>query len=103
MVKAGERAWNLKRVINNRLGLRCSCDRLPKPLLIPYSNNGQDVSGFVPDIQGMLTAYYDVRGWDQATGFPTRDKFSELGLSWLSDGLWSSHSNYLSTKNPIAG
>ena len=88
MVRAGERAWNLKRVINNRLGLQSSCDKLPRPLLNPYSNYGEDASGFVPDIQGMLSAYYAVRSWDPATGFPTQNKLSELGLSWACDDLW---------------
>ena len=90
MVRAGERAWNLKRAINNRLGLRSDNDRLPRPLLIPYQNNQPGTSEFVPDIQGMLSAYYEVRGWDPVTGFPTREKLSELGLSWVSDDLWAS-------------
>jgi aldehyde:ferredoxin oxidoreductase len=87
MMRAGERAWNLKRVINNRLGLRSSWDKLPKPLLTPYADGGQDAAEFVPDLKGMLSAYYEVRGWDPATGFPTREKLVELGLSWVCDDL----------------
>ena len=93
MIQAGERAWNLKRAINNRLGLRRSNDRLPKPLLTPYADGGKDASGFVPDIQGMLSAYYRVRGWDEATGFPSREKLTGLGLGWIKDDLWPAESS----------
>jgi len=91
MIKAGERAWNLKRVINNRLGLRGRCDTLPKALLVPFPDSGREPAGFVPDLKALLAAYYDVRGWDPITGFPTREKLSELGLSWVIDDLWPSH------------
>ena len=65
MLKAGERAWNLKRAINNRLGLTAANDKLPKALLEPYKEGGTE--GFVPDIKAMLSAYYDARGWDAQT------------------------------------
>ncbi|MBT4003286.1 MAG: aldehyde ferredoxin oxidoreductase family protein, partial [Chloroflexi bacterium] len=39
-LEAGERAWNLKRAINNNLGLRRENDRLPKSLLEPLSDGG---------------------------------------------------------------
>lgn len=90
MVKAGERAWNLKRVINNRLGLRSECDKLPASLLKPFPDSGRVPVGFVPDMNAMLAAYYDVRGWEPSTGFPTREKLDELGLNWVATDLWKS-------------
>jgi aldehyde:ferredoxin oxidoreductase len=90
LLKAGERAWNLKRVINNRLGLHSECDKLPKALLVPFPDSGREPAGFVPDLKAMLAAYYKARGWDPVTGFPTREKLSELGLSWVIDDLWHS-------------
>jgi aldehyde:ferredoxin oxidoreductase len=101
MIKAGERAWNLKRAINNRLGLRSDRDQLPKPLLTPYSNSGTEAAGFVPDIKGMLAEYYDIRGWDAETGFPKRDKLSELGMSWVSYDLWPSGLNARSADDQV--
>lgn len=86
MLKCGERAWNLKRAINNRMGLRRANDKLPKALLEPYSEGGS--VGFVPDIQGMLSGYYQSRGWDAETGKPTRDKLLDLGLEDVADDLW---------------
>jgi aldehyde:ferredoxin oxidoreductase len=83
----GERSWNLKRAINNRLGLTRANDRLPKALLTPLSEGGSD--GFVPDIDAMLTAYYQYRGWDETTGMPTREKLIELGLEDVAKDLWS--------------
>lgn len=77
---AGERAWNLKRVINFRLGLSRANDRLPKGLLTPLPD---DPEGFTPDFPAMLEAYYQARGWDAETGFPTREKLQQLGLAWV--------------------
>ncbi len=78
MMKFGERSWNLKRVINNRLGLDAQNDRLPKALLTPFPDGGS--AGFVPDVHAMLQAYYEARGWDVDTGKPTPEKLTELGL-----------------------
>jgi aldehyde:ferredoxin oxidoreductase len=86
MMKFGERSWNLKRAINNRMGLTRANDRLPKALLTPFPDGGS--AGFVPDIEGMLTAYYQHRGWDEATGKPTREKLTELGMEDVAGDLW---------------
>jgi aldehyde:ferredoxin oxidoreductase len=86
MMKFGERSWNLKRAINNRLGLTAQHDKLPKALLTPLSDGGS--AGFVPEIKEMLTAYYRHRGWDEATGRPTRGKLIELGMEDVARDLW---------------
>lgn len=86
MMKFGERSWNLKRAINIRMGLTAENDRLPKALLTPFPDGGSE--GFVPDIQGMLYAYYEARGWDLETGKPSRQKLVEVGLEDLAKELW---------------
>jgi len=86
MMKCGERAWNLKRLINNRMGLTRANDKLPKALLEPAPDGGS--AGFVLDIEGMLLAYYQARGWDPETGKPTREKLLELGLDDMAKDLW---------------
>ncbi len=86
MMKFGERSWNLKRAINNRMGLTAQNDKLPKALLNPFPDGGSE--GFVPDIQGMLYAYYEARGWDESTGKPTREKLKELGMEEVAMDLW---------------
>ena len=81
MILAGERAWNLKRAYNIRLGLTRATEKLPKLLLEPLPDGGQ--AGHVPDMDLMLKEYYAARGWDEATGRPTRSKLQELGLDRL--------------------
>jgi aldehyde:ferredoxin oxidoreductase len=90
MLRCGERAWNLKRVINNRLGLTRVNDKLPKPLMRPLLDAPEEMKGFIPDIEAMLETYYQVRGWDPATGKPTPDKLKLLGLEWVIPNLWTS-------------
>jgi aldehyde:ferredoxin oxidoreductase len=79
----GERGWNLKRMINHRLGLTKANDRLPKPLLQPLEDGGG--AGFTPDFDGMMDAYYRARGWNPETGFPSKEKLESLGLGWTLD------------------
>jgi aldehyde:ferredoxin oxidoreductase len=86
MMKAGERAWNLKRAINNRMGLTRVDDKLPKALLEPFPDGGS--AGFEPDLAGMLYAYYSHRGWDMETGYPAKEKLLALGLEDISADLW---------------
>jgi aldehyde:ferredoxin oxidoreductase len=86
MMKFGERSWNLKRAINNRMGLTRANDKLPKALLTPYPDGGSE--GFVPDIDAMLTAYYQHRDWDKETGKPSREKLIELGMEDVEKDLW---------------
>jgi aldehyde:ferredoxin oxidoreductase len=86
LMRCGERGWNLKRAINNRLGLTRSNDKLPKPLLEAYTDGG--AAGYVPPIEAMLESYYQARGWDPLSGFPTREKLLELGLEWVAQDLY---------------
>jgi aldehyde:ferredoxin oxidoreductase len=89
MLKCGERAWNLKRAINNRLGLRRSWDKLPKALLRPYPSSDEKTLGFAPELEPMLQAYYVARGWNPNTGIPTHQKLVDLDLGWVADDLMS--------------
>jgi aldehyde:ferredoxin oxidoreductase len=82
LLLAGERGWNLKRAINNRLGLKRTNDKLPKALLKSYADGGS--AGYIIPFDEMLTAYYTVRGWDAKTGYPSQEKLAELGLDWVS-------------------
>jgi len=83
MMKCGERGWNLKRVINNRLGLTRDHDCLPEALQIPFEDDVDGEKGYVPDFESMLREYYHVRGWNHKTGYPSREKLMQLGLGWI--------------------
>jgi aldehyde:ferredoxin oxidoreductase len=86
MMRCGERGWNIKRAINNRMGLTAQNDRLPKAMLEPFPDGGS--AGYVPDLKNMLAAYYEARGWDAVTGKPRREKLLELGLGDIAKDLW---------------
>jgi aldehyde:ferredoxin oxidoreductase len=86
MLKCGERGWNIKRAINNRMGLTRANDKLPKAFLQPYNEGG--AAGFVPDLPAMLEAYYEARGWDKGSGKPSKEKLIELGLEEMAKDLW---------------
>jgi aldehyde:ferredoxin oxidoreductase len=81
LMRSGERAWNLKRLINIRLGLTRANDRLPKPLLEALPDGG--AAGYILPFDEMMSAYYAARGWDSQTGQPLGQKLDELGLNWV--------------------
>ncbi len=77
VAQAGERITNLQRVYSLKCGITGADDKLPKRLLQPTAEGGQE--GHVPDIALQLREYYEVRGWDEK-GRPTKQKLEELGL-----------------------
>jgi aldehyde:ferredoxin oxidoreductase len=87
LLEIGERSWNLKRIINHRLGLMGADDRLPEQLLKPFKDGGS--AGYVPPFDEMLTAYYKIRGWDPETGKPTPERLQKLGLQEYIRDIWS--------------
>lgn len=78
LLLCGERSWNLKRLINLKLGLTRASDRLPKPLLSAYADGG--AADYVIPFEEMMAAYYQARGWDPVSGAPRLEKLQELGL-----------------------
>jgi aldehyde:ferredoxin oxidoreductase len=87
--RCGERGWNLKRAINNRLGLNRTHDRLPKAFTQPYDDAQPCDENQPPDFGPMLEAYYAARGWDSETGFPMKSKLEELGLGFAIPELYA--------------
>ena len=88
LMRSGERGWNLKRIINNRLGLSRKNDRLPKAFLQPYMDYPAGANEYFPDIDNMLEAYYSVRGWDVNTGYPSKERLLTLWMEWTLEDLW---------------
>ncbi|MEN8171566.1 MAG: aldehyde ferredoxin oxidoreductase family protein [Chloroflexota bacterium] len=78
LIQVGERAWNLKRLINQRLGLTSADDRLPQALLEPYPDGG--AADYQIPFDDLINAYYAARGWDLGTGMPTPAKLNQLDL-----------------------
>jgi aldehyde:ferredoxin oxidoreductase len=86
LLTAGDRSINLKRAINNRLGVTSRDDKLPRINLQVVSEGG--IAGKSPDMAVMLKEFYDFRKWDWNTGKPTREKLLELDLDFVARDLW---------------
>jgi len=88
--KAGERIYNLTRAACVREGASREDDVLPERLMAEPLPGGP-AEGMVNNpemLERMKDAYYEFRGWDRATGFPTKEKLSELDLEDLIPDLW---------------
>jgi aldehyde:ferredoxin oxidoreductase len=87
MLKIGERIRNLERMFDVRQGLTREMDILPKKFFEKPLTKGK-YEGAVLDrekFERMKDEYYEQRGWDKATGIPTREKLVELGLEDVAD------------------
>lgn len=85
MMKVGERIWYLKRGINNLLGTTNKDDYLPEKILTPTTDG--DAAGSVPDINTMLSEFYQLREIDEQ-GRPKKEKLLEVGLDDLVKKLY---------------
>ena len=82
----GERVVNLERAFNIRGGLTRKDDTLPDRFLKEPMPDGAS-KGQVVNLDLMLDEYYEARGWDKDSGFPTRQKLEQLGLKEVADEL----------------
>ncbi|MDY6881744.1 MAG: aldehyde ferredoxin oxidoreductase C-terminal domain-containing protein [Thermodesulfobacteriota bacterium] len=88
LLRAGERAWNLYKVLNARAGFGRKDDKPPEAWFRPCKSREKDYSLTDyygnplsrADVEKLLDDYYDERGWDKERGIPTPDKLDELGL-----------------------
>lgn len=94
--RAGERAWNIYKVLNVREGQSRKDDTFPHAWLEPLkSEHGEillkDYFGTkaltAEDLDIMLDDYYDERGWEVERGIPTKKKLKELGLGYLIEDI----------------
>jgi aldehyde:ferredoxin oxidoreductase len=78
LMVAGERIFNIKRVISCNMGITREDDKLPKHNLKVLSSG--KTAGLKLDLEENLKAYYEYREWDWKTGRPTEAKLKELGI-----------------------
>jgi aldehyde:ferredoxin oxidoreductase len=85
ILKVGERRLNMLRAFNAREGAGRERDTLPKKIYDePLKGGASDgVSVTRQEVEEALDMYYEMCGWDVATGKPTRAKLEELGLGWM--------------------
>ncbi len=77
LLECGERIWLLKRKLNNLMGITREDDYLPLKILSPVKE-GAAVNS-VPNIEKMLSEYYELRGLD-SHGVPKRETLEKAGL-----------------------
>jgi aldehyde:ferredoxin oxidoreductase len=83
LLQVGERVWNLQRLFNLREGFSRRDDLLPERVkAVPrFGKYAQEPECSIQDYEKMLSEYYEARGWDPETGYPTDAKLKELGIA----------------------
>jgi aldehyde:ferredoxin oxidoreductase len=84
-MKVGERAFTLKRMVNNRRGISRKDDMLP-PRMRTLKKQGEGFDLDVPPLLPMLSEYYDLRGWTEE-GRPDPETIRRLRLGEFSTEL----------------
>ncbi len=81
--KAGERIFNLEKLLNYREGFRRADDQLPDRFFEDAFTIGSKKGAVLNrnEFDAMLTRYYTDRGWDPETTRPGQAKLKELGLA----------------------
>ncbi len=93
MMQCGDRIFNVMRIYNVREGMRREHDHWPsrfyeEPLT---QEHGETPALSKKMIDQMLDRYYELRGWDKATGIPKPDKLEELDLQMNTGQIESAH------------
>lgn len=81
-----ERIDNVERAFNVREGFTRKDDTLPWRLLNEPMPDGP-TKGMVASIEANLNEFYEISGWDKATGIPTKTKLESLGLHHIAEEL----------------
>lgn len=89
LMLAGRRIFTLERAFNTKRGLRRKDDVLPWRMMNEPAPDGP-LKGHVTDsgqLEAMKEAYYQLAGWDAATGVPTDEALKALGLGQVCRNL----------------
>ena len=78
LLRVGERASNLKRLISCKLGITRKNDYLKRINSKALDSGG--AAGVNIDLEENLKTYYKIRGWNWETGWPTKEKLDELKI-----------------------
>ncbi|MDP3062744.1 MAG: aldehyde ferredoxin oxidoreductase C-terminal domain-containing protein, partial [Chloroflexota bacterium] len=87
-LKLGERVAALGRIYNLREGITSAQDSLPKRMFGPTKKGGLAKGGIDPaKMQRAINSFYEMMGWDGATGVPLRSKLGELQIGWAAEEI----------------
>jgi aldehyde:ferredoxin oxidoreductase len=78
LLQSGERAFTVKRIYNNRLGITRKDDQLP-PRILRLPRDGSQAAGILPPAGKILSEYYKLRRWTEF-GQPTPELLQELEI-----------------------
>ena len=80
-----ERFLNMMRVFNAREGLTRAEDKLPKKFFKALAGTGPtaDVALGQEELAQAQDMYYELSGWDAASGNPTAETLRRLDLDWV--------------------
>lgn len=89
IMRLGRKIVTMERAFNTREGATRADDVLPKRLATSaLENSPGDLDINSPEVMDpMLDRYYEMHGWDVATGRPTRETLESLDLSSWADEL----------------
>lgn len=88
LMEIGERIHNVEKAYNARVGMRRRHDRPPWRFFEPIPSGPSKGEHLDRDrFEKMLDEYYVIRGWEPASGLPTRPKLEALGLIEMAEEL----------------
>jgi aldehyde:ferredoxin oxidoreductase len=82
--KVAERLVTMARAFNVRQGFTPADDRLP-PRMAETLGTGEPIDPAT--VEAALQLYYEMMGWDPATGVPRPAKLYELDIGWVTETL----------------
>jgi len=85
--KAAERLVTMARAFNVRQGFTPADDRLPLRMAEPIGPDGPGAPIKPRDVEAAVKLYYEMMGWNAATGEPRVAKLYELDIGWVAETL----------------
>ncbi|HLE27676.1 MAG TPA: aldehyde ferredoxin oxidoreductase family protein [Anaerolineales bacterium] len=84
LMTVGERRLNMLRAFNAREGLTRQADKLPKKFFKALGGAGKTAGRSLDEAEmnQVMDWYYEMAGWDKATGNPTPETLKRLELEW---------------------
>jgi len=85
LMAVGERRLNMMRAFNAREGIGRAADQLPKKFYKALQGTGPTagVALTEEEMKAAVDTYYELSGWDKATGNPTPETLKRLELDWV--------------------
>ncbi|HSR46911.1 MAG TPA: aldehyde ferredoxin oxidoreductase family protein [Anaerolineales bacterium] len=88
LMEVGARRLNMMRAFNAREGVGRDADVLPKKMQRALEGGKSDgILVTVEEVERAKDVYYEMAGWDVASGEPKRNRLEELELDWVADLL----------------